>query len=480
MSFETNDIVHAMKFAKHVTLVHLFEKYSKSHPDIFEHAEIDVRPATRQDYYIPPGLENEAVVVTRLEFTETGCLKVGCFPYKENLEPCDSQDPVRWIRIGKGFSLACQPICNYYEHNFDTRFENGRCYLANIYKKLFALLPENVFGIQSKHNWHKGLDVKNGHLSLNDVYCRSYGLDFKNGDCTSSVGQNIGEVLLGSSIFRSSFTAKQVSDADLDPFPPLPDLIPAKKRRNQRSVNNNDDDENSDNATNVAQELSDLATDLGFDISVTTMAHILKKRVPKMLAKPLTVPVKSAMMQAVIKSHLSTAANISKMAGNALSKLNVILFAFTAASLVLDVVDVFDYNKVLSKQQIDRIDLNFDVKFYGSEFNFKIPITPDYVWEQLEDQTENYLFYAVKVQEYLNLIHPKETPPIQNIKKSLFDYDYEKDNNSVWWNHLPFMAHILLVILILIIFLLISGYVEYFVVIIFFLFALVDYKKILF
>lgn len=470
MEWTSSDILHAMTFARHATDIHLYEKYLKSHPDIFRHVEIETRPATRKDYYVPSGLENEAIVVSRLEFNETGCRNVGCFPYKENLESCDD-DPVRWIRIGKGFGLACQPVCHYYEQDFDTRYD-GRCYLANIYKKLFALLPEKVFGMNSKHNWHKGLDVVDGHLALNDAYCRSFGLDFEKGDCTSSIGQQIGEILLGSSIFRSSFTARNISDTDLAPIPPVPtDLPPRVHRRSKRTTTPNDNDD----AKKAAVELAGLAADLGIDVGVEVIAVVLKKHVPAMLSKvPLTLPVKSAMLQAVMKSHLSALGHAAKMMGSAASALNVVLFLFTVSSLVMDAMDVFEYNKVFTKRQIDAMDYSFDVSFYGSEWNFKILVTPDYVWEHLEDQTENYLYYAERVERYLTAIHPKETVKEQQPQhRFLFDREPEKN-----WDPLSSSVHSILVFVLLFLILMVPQYIPYFVTIIFIVFVTMYYQKL--
>ncbi|GFY66900.1 baculo_p74_N domain-containing protein [Trichonephila inaurata madagascariensis] len=117
------ELDHAIRYATHLTKVFLFEKFKKSHSYLFDRAYIETRPATGEDYYIPHSIASKCIVVTNIYFDEIGCHKVACFPVKEDLSPCEKNDKPEWIPIGKGFTLSCQPACQY-EGAIDTELNN--------------------------------------------------------------------------------------------------------------------------------------------------------------------------------------------------------------------------------------------------------------------------------------------------------------------------------------------------------------------
>ncbi|GFY40140.1 uncharacterized protein TNIN_276531 [Trichonephila inaurata madagascariensis] len=402
-------------------------KNFKSHSYLFDRAYIETRPATGEDYYIPHSRASKCIVVTNIYFDEIGCHKVACFPVKEDLSPCEKNDKPKWIPIGKGFTLSCQPACQY-EGAIDTDFRNGNCYLINSLKKILAILPEKLFGMTSKHNFHTGLDIIDGNLKINNLYCESYGLDFNGDDCTSTTGQIIAEILLGQSIYRELFKTKKTNPL-LVAKPPIPDYLYVPKNRKKRSVEYSSPNMDTKLLHDIAVELS---VDFGVDLTLDSIQHILKKRVPGLVIKASSnIPIKSAMIQAVLKSQTTAVINISKMAARGISTASTAFSLYGIVSMIFDIFDPFEYNRVLDKSTLDAVNRQLDLKFYKREFYKPIKVTPDFVWENVlleEDQTESYTFMAERIKEYLNEIH--QAPPDKKLFKLKKEtLNYETKNN---------------------------------------------------
>ena len=100
MDFENAEI-----YASHCTRVYMYEKYLKSHPYIFRHSKLDVKPATAKDYYIPPKIKDKCIIA-KATFNEMGCRKIACFPKKRNLDPCDSFDTTLVLTLGENHTFA--------------------------------------------------------------------------------------------------------------------------------------------------------------------------------------------------------------------------------------------------------------------------------------------------------------------------------------------------------------------------------------
>ncbi|GBN47546.1 hypothetical protein AVEN_122688-1 [Araneus ventricosus] len=320
--YSSYELEHATRYAQELTKVYLFEKYSASHPYLFQHATIETRPATNQDYYVPQPIADNCIVVSKSAFDEIGCQKASCFSFKENLEPCEEDDDPRWIPIGKNFTLGCQPICRL-QKGILTRFQNEKCVLENTLKYLFALFPEKVSGMKSKHNFHTGLDIVDGHLKMNELYCKAFGTQFDGNDCVTDFGQKIGEIFLGSAVYREIFITKKTNPSDVVP-PPLPDyILNFPKTRISRSI---DESVELKISLSIAKEIAlELSVDLGVDFSIDFIANVLKTKVPALISKVSQIHVKHAMVQAVLDSSVNSAIFMAKSVdkhGNQIYKKN--------------------------------------------------------------------------------------------------------------------------------------------------------------
>lgn len=76
-----DELQHAILYATEETRIYMFNKYRNLYTDWFGYySDIVTRPATPDDYYIPPSLE--CIVVERTSFDKKGCEMAGCFPSK--------------------------------------------------------------------------------------------------------------------------------------------------------------------------------------------------------------------------------------------------------------------------------------------------------------------------------------------------------------------------------------------------------------
>lgn len=397
---------HAVRYATEATHIHALETCRVQYPHLFGDAVIQTRPAHSRDYYIPPALADRCLVLERVAFGETGCKRLGCFPFQENVQLCEKKNEPRWIQLGQTFTLACQPACHEYPNPIDTEWSNGECLLSNSLKKVLAIMPEKMFERASRHKFHGGLDIANGHLKLNAVYCQAYGLDFDNGDCYASTAQTIGEYILGMTVIRQIKTSTIAQDSwKLNP-PPLPEYLNyTSTRRIKRST----DDAppvllDADFYKNLA---TDISVDLGIDVTVSTVKEILRKKVPKVVNLAVqNIGMKIAMKQAVISSLKQLSTQTFSTLGSLMGVAGNVFAVYSLISTVIDVVDPFDYRYVLSKDQLDKIDRVLDTTFYqGSEI--RPVVTPLALLDLLkreEDESERYEYMAERINEYLEAL----------------------------------------------------------------------------
>jgi hypothetical protein len=411
----------------------MYQYCEAKYPEIFRHAHIETRFADgKTDYFVPHELESTAIVVERTYFDSEGCHKIACFPHSSQLNSCGQELDPHWIPIGLGFTLACQHACEW--SNIDTDYRNSKCFLSNILKKQVAVAPEEMYGMKSKHRFHTGLDLVDGQLKLNERYCEAFGLDFENGECVSTTGQKIAEVIIGSTIFR----AFKIPPADKYYYkhpPAVPEYL-QKNDRSTRSVSSSGGVmAPPEEWVDYTLPLDDLIREIAFEISVDYsmqisldfVAHVLRKRVPGLVVKAvLDLPIKSALVHAVVKSYASATANAIKAMGVAAKGASTVLAGYGVFSLVLDLVDPFEITKYLTREKLKSIDLALDVQYFQRLKDFEIEVTPEYLWDHVledENQTKRYEIFADKIREYLGAISsmpPEMQRPDASPKLNLF------------------------------------------------------------
>lgn len=469
------DLMNALNFSHNAALEVQYNYFLKKYPHIFKYVNIQSKPATNAEYYIPKSIEQECKLFS-VTFDEIGCRKIGCFPKTESLKDCSTHDLTRYVYIGTKFYLACQPACQEISKAIDTEFKNNKCLQVNTEKKIFALFPEKIHGVEIYQPMHNGLDFRDGDLYLNKNYCTAFGLDFEDDGCFSPIGQEIGEFFLGSTVYK---TLKRcaVPYASKPPAPQVPkdvenlSLWLEGQARIQKSSEYQDQaslpDLPEESFSVIAQNLArDIALDQGVDLSIQKTLDVLKRKVPKYLTKVSASVVsnkviQSTLIKAISQNQLLTMAAISKGLFSALSKINVALSIFSTISTILDVIDPFNFNYVLDKQTISRVNTLLDFSFFRSNIT-TVEISPEKIMHILEDNMDLYTeTLNDKMEYYLRALSLEDEQTRHEIQKKHFQKRTSKHYN---WNKI---FHVLFVTTLIFLALIFIKYFAYFLLLYF-------------
>lgn len=422
--------LHALRYASEMTKVFLMDQYQIQFPHLFQDAFLETRPATPQDYFIPPALASKAIVVVRTHFGETACRRLSCFPFKKDWEMCTEQDGPQWVPLGQQFELACQPVCQ--EHSLNTEWVRGRCILANPMKKMLAAMPEKVFERGSRHLYHGGLDVVEGTLKLNARYCEAYGLQFADGDCYVPGGQAFLEWLIGKTPIRASKTASVLRFKAYPP--PLPLYLnyapPPKRKKREIEMGYTDPAHKK-----IYQEIAiELVQELGEEVSEWAIEMFLRKKAPQFLKISLnTLSAKLVLKQAIARGIQRVGTSTLKKMGKGFGGATYVYAFYDMAMSIFDTLDLYDYDKVLDKETLKKIDRDLD-DLYFRDGPVRPEITPEYIWDneiltEDEDESKKFKFMVEKVEEYLTALYTAD-PSEKELKKSnlkLFEWREEED-----------------------------------------------------
>lgn len=475
------DYINAVEFGHNCALEHQYNYFLNKYPHIFKYVDIQSRLATHTDYYVPPSIASECKIYS-VAFNEIGCRKISCFPKTTGLTDCTEKDPTTYMSIGEDFYLSCQPACHELSPFIDTEFKDGKCWQMNTEKKIFALFPEVIHNVKVYQPMHKGLNLKNGDLVINKDYCTAFGLSFENDECLAPIGQEIAEFFLGSTVYKSLKKASIQSTMNLVP-PSVPNDVQNVSNwlEGSPSIKNNSTYQSKSSMpyipaqtfSNILKDfMKDFATDMGSDFSIDYSLKVMKKRIPKSVIKVSNAAinrkiVQSAMMKAITQSHALTFAKVARGLFSSLSKVNIVMSVFGVVSNVIDIFDPFNYNYVLDKETISRVNEHLDYVFYQSN-NRKVEITPEKVWnileedmslyvEKLEEKIDYYL-EAVKLEDYNSRY--KIQKDIFKSKKTKIEYNWHK------------VFHAFFVMILIISSILFIQYIAYFILL-YFLFILV-------
>lgn len=437
------EMLHAMRYAHEQSKMHMMHSYRQMYPELFQHAQMDVRPATKNDYYIPPTLASQCIVVNKTYFTRDGCDKVSCFPFRSDGFPCAPSDQMHWTRVGSSHILSCQPSCQASKVTVDAEWRNQTCVQVNPYTKYMAMFPEVVLGVKTKNPLHLGLDWKDGKLYLNATYCKAYGLDFDGKECIAAWDQTILEMLLGTTVYRS-IKLQGVQPPAIPPPPPMPNLsagifdIPVDEA-----------DFNFDHSEWVKAVVSEFAFDFGLDIAMDVVAKILKKRAPRLLMTAAkSIPIKAALAQMVMKQTVSLGVKSLITAGKIVG---VVDGAFTLYSIITGVLDIYDplrFGNLLTMKQVELISKRLDLMYFEREDDFSPELTPEFVWDFIlvkEDLSDDIEYFGSKINEYLSALRVGNDELTEE-PEPMFDFNYHRENK--YWNwSLHIVVMLMLVIL---------------------------------
>ena len=438
------EYVHALRYATEATKEYLMQEYKRKFPHYFGGASLETRLATLEDYFIPPSIANKCIVVVKTRFDETSCNTFGCYPFKKNSDKCDENDPLQWIRLGNRYKLACQKSCR--DHSLDTEWSSdNRCILSNPLKKVFASMPEKLFQRASRHVFHGGFDIIDGHLKINKRYCDAYGLDFVNGDCVPSGGQKFLEWLLGTTTIRA-IKVGNLKPLKEDP-PPIPNYMNYKitPKKVKRSLSFQEPSVNPEFFHEMALEIS---KDFGRDVSEYAIEQYLKRKAPKFLSKAIeNISVKIVLKNSVVLGMKQLGTLSLKALGTSVGVVTTIYALYELINGILDSLDPYDYLKVIDKETLEKIDSELDYVYYEDGV-VRPELTPENIWDNEilsnDEDNENRLnFMIAKVEEYLQAL--------ENIPPNEYRKEVNKTfNQFVWlkketWNNTFFICTILVI-----------------------------------
>lgn len=422
------EMLHAMRYAEERTKLYMMEVSRQRYPQLFQYAHLESRPATQKDYYIPPSLTQESVVVVKTYFEKEGCEKVSCFPFRSDGLPCSQSDSMHWSRVGSSHILCCQPSCQVSEATVDVEWRDQKCVRVNPFKKYIAMFPEMIFDVKTKNPLHFGLEWQNGKLYLNETYCKAYGLEFDGKECVMKLYQTIWELLFGTTAYRG-LKIQAISPPKIPPPPPLP-----KISVDLPEIPTNIPDVPFDYNKFAKEIISEAAFDFGVDIALDVAENILKKRAPKLLAKAAnSIPIKAALAHMVLKQSVKLGVKSLITAGKILGMANNAFSLYSIISTVLDIFDPLQFGNVLTMKEVEKISKRLDLLYFEREDNFSPELTPEYMWENIlvkEDESDQYEYFASQVNEYLNALRVGDKPTAAS--ELMFDFNFEKENKH--WN----------------------------------------------
>lgn len=472
------DYLNAVEFAHQGALEKQYDYFLQKYPHIFKYVTVSSRPATHQDYYVPATLAHECQVYS-VAFNEAGCRKIGCFPKTNTLRDCTAQDPTEYVAIGDQFFLACQPACHQLSPFIDTEFRDGKCWQTNTEKKIFALFPEKIHGVEIYQPMHGGLSLRDGDLVINPDYCTAFGLSFDRGECLAPIGQEIAEFFLGSTVFKSlkKLTIPAVFNAAATPA--VPDDVrtvdhwlegSASQQQGQAAYAANSSMPYIPDQTvsqTIREFMKDLAIDASVDVSLDYSLHVMKKRIPQSILKFSSTGVnrklaQSALMKTITQSQALTAARVARGLFSTLSKVNVVMSVFGILSNVVDMFDPFNYNYVLDKETLSRVNEHLDFTFYKSN-DRRVEMTPEKIWNVLEDDMSIYIeTLEEKMDVYLAAVQLEDAHARTHLQKDL--YNLKKIKKAYNWQK---VFHVFFVMVLVVASILFLHYIAYFLLVYF-------------
>lgn len=215
------DNLNATKYAYHQYLLRFIPRWRRRFPNIL--IDYDVRPATNDDFYVPPGLRDTAVFVN-IKFSRRGCESMSCFPFHET-GPITSDTGFGYTQTSDTAQGYAQPACYHLDRSAATRegdenrlqsvelrYASNRCILMDTFAKMYMNSPylrtedHLIQGVDDV----PGLNVTYGsdpHFpekfqgAFNEAYCRRFGRDLLNNTCQTQWWETMIGFVLGDSIY---------------------------------------------------------------------------------------------------------------------------------------------------------------------------------------------------------------------------------------------------------------------------------------
>lgn len=255
----TIDLTNASRYATHQHRLNFIPRWRTRFPHILINYEI--RPATNDDYYVPPRLANRAIAV-RLTFSRRGCESMSCYPFTET-GPIDYNTPFGYTQTSDTTIGYGHPACYHLDRASATRAgaeaevqapelrytESDQCILMDTLTKMYFNTPY----LRTDEHLIKGVDDVPGFNvqpnpdpllpemfrgTFNEAYCRRFGRSLYNGGCSMQWWESLIGFVLGDTIYTTFKLAANNIFSELRDFDytrPSPEL-PLKPSANSEAI----------------------------------------------------------------------------------------------------------------------------------------------------------------------------------------------------------------------------------------------------
>ncbi|GFV82863.1 baculo_p74_N domain-containing protein [Trichonephila clavipes] len=139
----------------------------------------------------------------------------------------------------------------------------------------------------------------------------------------------------------------------------------------------------------VAREVTaELLADFGVDIEAHVVEKVLRKIAPQLLLKAAgNLPIQLALTEAVLNQTLSLSVKSLATVGKIMAGASNILAIYSVISVILDIMDPFHYENVLTSDALDAINKRLcvcvNLLYFQQKNNFNPEVTPEMVWANL-------------------------------------------------------------------------------------------------
>lgn len=249
VSFTQMDLLNAEKFAKYNYQIRLLELMYKKRPHLVSYLQLNDRPATTDDFYIPNKLADKCRVLD-VRVSEYLCAKLSCNKMMER-EPCAPGLKASYYWLGDSdYDVQCQPACfnvqtrktyqtdgsravdmpqlNYHKGSCRIVPDNVTTYLekpfyrsATQYERRVNDMPTGFSRVHNDRDYGCGFDYKN-----NDAYCAYYDRTLNDdGDCSYTWWETGLDAVVGMSFINTvKSTIRQIDGTEV--YARLPDNLP--------------------------------------------------------------------------------------------------------------------------------------------------------------------------------------------------------------------------------------------------------------
>ncbi|AAC70212.1 envelope protein p74 [Lymantria dispar multiple nucleopolyhedrovirus] len=215
------DLMNASKYASHMHRLAFIPRWRSKMPHVL--IDYEIRPATNDDFYVPPNLADRAVA-TKVAFSRRGCESMSCYPFTET-GTVDASTATGYTQTSETAVEYAQPACYHLDRAAATRegaenevqapelryTDGGKCIIVDTLSKMYFNTPylrtdeHTVQGVDDVPAFNvtpeTGAFPEMFRGEFNEAYCRRFGRSLINGGCSMQWWESLIGFVLGDTIY---------------------------------------------------------------------------------------------------------------------------------------------------------------------------------------------------------------------------------------------------------------------------------------